>query len=102
MTPTATNFPMGVHPNSSEATASSGSSVVGLEVSSGAQNPIRLFILRQPSKLITHTRGFSVEAPGTRSVAWVAKENKVILELDCLCPSIVPSPRGRRIRPTSR
>ncbi len=51
MTPTATNFPMGVHPNSSEATASSGSSVVGLEVSSGAQNPISLFILTQPSRL---------------------------------------------------
>ena len=28
---------------------SSGSSVVGLEVSSGAQNPVRLFILKQPS-----------------------------------------------------
>ena len=38
--------------------------------------------------MITHPRGFSIEAPGTRSVAWVAKENKMILELDCLCPSI--------------
>ena len=56
MTPTATNFPMGVHPNSSEATASSGSSVVGLEVSSGAQNPVGPFILIQPSRCLPGRR----------------------------------------------
>ena len=52
--------------------------------------------------MITHTRGFSVEAPGTRSVAWVAKGNKVIFELDCLCSNSVPNPKWTEISQSHR
>ena len=43
---------------------SSGSSVVGLEVSSGAQNPIVAFILKQPSNSSPRPRSFSRTIPG--------------------------------------
>ena len=44
----------------------------------------------------------SIEAPGTGSMAWVAKGNKIIFDFICLCPSTVSCLRGRLVRPTAR
>ena len=48
------------------------------------------------------TRGASIEAPGARLVTWVTKGNKIIFDFVYLCSSIVPSLRGRLVRPTTR
>ena len=44
----------------------------------------------------------SIEAPGTGSMAWVAKGNQIIFEFFCLCPSAVSCLRGRLVHPTAR
>ena len=55
--------------------------------------------VKKPSN---NKRGSSIEAPGSSSVAWVAKGNKIIFDFVYLCPSAVPCGREWLVRPTTR